>query len=82
MEDFGLTPFFNGCSVADALSSIVRLRIPQGDRPSLEEIRSQAAGLAGITGLMELMVKCWEAKVDKRPSSLGKRTTHLSLVLE
>ncbi|XP_028993697.1 receptor-interacting serine/threonine-protein kinase 3 isoform X2 [Betta splendens] len=54
---------------ANALSSIVRLRIPQGDRPSLEEIRSQAAGRAGITGLMELMVRCWEAKPDKRPSS-------------
>ncbi|XP_056225624.1 receptor-interacting serine/threonine-protein kinase 3 [Seriola aureovittata] len=54
---------------ANAMSSIVRFRIPQGDRPSLEEIRSQAAGRAGLTGLMELMIKCWEARLSQRPSS-------------
>ncbi|XP_071315876.1 receptor-interacting serine/threonine-protein kinase 3 isoform X2 [Trachinotus anak] len=54
---------------ANAMSSIVRFRIPQGDRPSLEELRSQAAGRAGLTRLMELMIKCWEAKPTQRPSS-------------
>ncbi|XP_036968134.1 receptor-interacting serine/threonine-protein kinase 3 isoform X2 [Acanthopagrus latus] len=54
---------------ANAKTTIVKFRIPQGDRPSLDEIRSQAAGLAGLTGLMNLMEKCWEAKPDKRPSS-------------
>ncbi|XP_040887388.1 receptor-interacting serine/threonine-protein kinase 3 [Toxotes jaculatrix] len=54
---------------ANALSSMVRFRIPQGDRPSLDEIRCQAAGRAGLTGLMELMEKCWDAVPDKRPSS-------------
>ncbi|XP_041821569.1 receptor-interacting serine/threonine-protein kinase 3 [Chelmon rostratus] len=54
---------------ANAMSSIVRLRIPQGDRPSLDEIRSQTAGRAGLTGLMSLMERCWEAKANQRPSS-------------
>ncbi|KAK2899997.1 receptor-interacting serine/threonine-protein kinase 3 isoform X1 [Channa argus] len=54
---------------ANAKSSIVRLRIPEGDRPSLEEIRCQAAGRAGLTGLMELMVRCWDARPIERPSS-------------
>lgn len=54
---------------ANAMSSIVRFRIPQGDRPSLDEIRIQAAGRAGLTGLMNLMERCWEAKPNQRPSS-------------
>ncbi|KAM9335132.1 receptor-interacting serine/threonine-protein kinase 3 [Symphorus nematophorus] len=54
---------------ANALSSIVRLRIPQGDRPSLDEIRSQAAGLAGLSGLMDLMERCWAARANQRPTS-------------
>ncbi|XP_072232756.1 receptor-interacting serine/threonine-protein kinase 4 [Leuresthes tenuis] len=54
---------------ANALSSIVRFRIPQGDRPSLDEIRCQTAGRAGLTRLMDLMQKCWEAKPSQRPSS-------------
>lgn len=61
-------------SDADALSSIVRLRIPQGDRPSLDEIRCLAAGRAGLARLMELMQKCWEAKPAQRPTSHGKKT--------
>ncbi|XP_038587447.1 receptor-interacting serine/threonine-protein kinase 3 [Micropterus salmoides] len=55
---------------ANAMSSIVRFRIPQGDRPSLDEIRGQCAGRTGLIGLMELMEKCWEDKPDQRPSSL------------
>ncbi|KAJ0055974.1 hypothetical protein NL108_017057 [Boleophthalmus pectinirostris] len=52
-----------------AMSSIVRLRIPLGDRPSLEEIRLQATGIAGLTGLTDLMVQCWGMKSSERPSS-------------
>ncbi|XP_070710619.1 receptor-interacting serine/threonine-protein kinase 3 [Pempheris klunzingeri] len=54
---------------AHAMPSMVRFRIPQGDRPSLDEIRDQDAGIAGLTGLMELMKRCWEAKRCQRPSS-------------
>lgn len=52
---------------ANALSSIVRFRIPEGDRPSLDEIRRQAAGCAGLSVLMELMKKCWSANPSERP---------------
>ncbi|XP_070786141.1 receptor-interacting serine/threonine-protein kinase 3 [Enoplosus armatus] len=54
----------------NAMSSIVRFRIPQGDRPSLDEIRCQAAGRTGLTGLMELMEQCWKQRPNERPSSL------------
>ncbi|XP_073331055.1 receptor-interacting serine/threonine-protein kinase 3 [Pagrus major] len=54
---------------ANAMTTMVKFRIPLGDRPSLEEIRSQAAGLAGLTGVMNLMERCWDSKPDKRPSS-------------
>uniref|UniRef100_A0A3Q0RND0 Receptor-interacting serine-threonine kinase 3 n=1 Tax=Amphilophus citrinellus TaxID=61819 RepID=A0A3Q0RND0_AMPCI len=52
-----------------APSSIVRFRIPQGDRPSLDEIRRLAAGLAGLARLMELMQRCWETKPAQRPNA-------------
>ncbi|XP_041840970.1 receptor-interacting serine/threonine-protein kinase 3-like [Melanotaenia boesemani] len=55
---------------ADALPSIVRFRIPLGDRPSLNEIRCQAAGWPGLTRLMDLMQECWEAKSSQRPTAL------------
>ncbi|XP_037613979.1 receptor-interacting serine/threonine-protein kinase 3 [Sebastes umbrosus] len=55
---------------AHAKSSLVRLRIPEGDRPSLEEIRGQAAGLAGLTKLMELMERCWDTRPKQRPVAL------------
>ncbi|CAK6977567.1 receptor-interacting serine/threonine-protein kinase 3 [Scomber scombrus] len=53
----------------NAMSSIVRFRIPQGDRPSLDEISGQETGMAGLTGLLELMVKCWEQRPAQRPTS-------------
>uniref|UniRef100_A0A3Q4I9K3 Receptor-interacting serine-threonine kinase 3 n=1 Tax=Neolamprologus brichardi TaxID=32507 RepID=A0A3Q4I9K3_NEOBR len=61
--------FLHQMSPYYALSSIVRLRIPQGDRPSLDEIRFLAAGRAGLARLMELMQKCWETKPAQRPTS-------------
>ncbi|XP_030018651.1 receptor-interacting serine/threonine-protein kinase 3 [Sphaeramia orbicularis] len=54
---------------ANAMSSIVRLRIPQGDRPSMDDIRVLASGIAGLTRLMDLMEKCWQTKANERPSS-------------
>ncbi|KAI1888655.1 hypothetical protein AGOR_G00187380 [Albula goreensis] len=49
----------------DAISCIVRLRVPEGDRPSLEVVdRSKAEGLGDIT---DLMVKCWNPSPHKRP---------------
>ncbi|KAM6908988.1 receptor-interacting serine/threonine-protein kinase 3 [Xenentodon cancila] len=53
----------------NAMSSIVRFRIPQGDRPSLHEIRCQEAGRAGLAGLTELMKRCWETRPRQRPSA-------------
>ncbi|KAM9426225.1 receptor-interacting serine/threonine-protein kinase 3 isoform 1-T2 [Pholidichthys leucotaenia] len=53
----------------NALSSIVKLRIPQGDRPSLDEIRSQTAGIAGLTTLMHVMERCWQPKPENRPTA-------------
>lgn len=66
----------------DAMSSIVRLRIPEGDRPSLAEIKCQAAGCAGLQTLMDLMVKCWDTKTSKRPTSHRKKTTFYLLELK
>uniref|UniRef100_UPI003AAF7026 receptor-interacting serine/threonine-protein kinase 3 n=1 Tax=Centroberyx gerrardi TaxID=166262 RepID=UPI003AAF7026 len=53
---------------ANAISSIVRLRIPQGDRPSLAEINQGQA--AGLRILVELMERCWVPVPTQRPSSL------------
>ncbi|XP_054863713.1 receptor-interacting serine/threonine-protein kinase 3 [Amphiprion ocellaris] len=52
-----------------AFSSVVKFRIPRGDRPLLDEIRRQAAGCAGLSVLMELMMKCWSGIPSERPSS-------------
>lgn len=56
----------------DAMSEMVRLRIPQGDRPSLEDYTSKAEGCEDLMKLMDLMVKCWKGKHDQRPTSFGK----------
>lgn len=60
---------------ADAMSHIVKFRIPQGDRPSLDEIRHQAVGVAGLATLMELMQKCWDSKPSVRPDSRSKKNS-------
>ncbi|XP_034425200.1 receptor-interacting serine/threonine-protein kinase 3 isoform X2 [Hippoglossus hippoglossus] len=52
-----------------ALPSVVMFRIPEGDRPSLEEL-SQVADQAELMGLKELMINCWGASSTQRPSSL------------
>ncbi|KAJ8007650.1 hypothetical protein DPEC_G00096370 [Dallia pectoralis] len=49
-------------------STIVRFRIPEGDRPSLESVKTdQADGLGDLVGLME---QCWHQKPTERPSFL------------
>ncbi|KAF1394444.1 hypothetical protein PFLUV_G00000370 [Perca fluviatilis] len=46
---------------------IVMLRIPQGDRPLLADIKGDAAGLTELT---ELMKRCWDHKPEQRPRAL------------
>uniref|UniRef100_A0A4W5MXL9 Receptor-interacting serine-threonine kinase 3 n=1 Tax=Hucho hucho TaxID=62062 RepID=A0A4W5MXL9_9TELE len=49
----------------NARSSLVRFRIPQGDRPSLAALdRDQVEGLGELVDLME---RCWDAKPTLRP---------------
>ncbi|XP_034735690.1 NACHT, LRR and PYD domains-containing protein 3-like [Etheostoma cragini] len=45
----------------------VKLLIPEGQRPLLDDIRGQAAGLAELT---ELMKRCWDNVPEQRPSAL------------
>uniref|UniRef100_UPI0037E85446 receptor-interacting serine/threonine-protein kinase 3-like n=1 Tax=Semicossyphus pulcher TaxID=241346 RepID=UPI0037E85446 len=58
----------------NAISSIVRLQIPNGQRPSLDEIRSKVSGHAGLAVLIALMERCWEGRPDKRLSALDCTT--------
>ncbi|XP_041724179.1 receptor-interacting serine/threonine-protein kinase 3 [Coregonus clupeaformis] len=52
----------------NAQSSLVRFRIPQGDRPSLATLdRDQVEGLVE---LVDLMKRCWDTKPTLRPSFL------------
>ncbi|XP_060922584.1 receptor-interacting serine/threonine-protein kinase 3-like [Limanda limanda] len=50
---------------AHAPPSVVVVLIPKGHRPSLDELSKQAE----LSGLMELMEKCWETSPTQRPSS-------------
>ncbi|KAF6730641.1 Receptor-interacting serine/threonine-protein kinase 3 [Oryzias melastigma] len=52
------------------MPSLIRIHVPKGQRPSLDEIREQAAGRTGLITLMELMTRCWEGNPHRRPSSL------------
>ncbi|XP_078114201.1 receptor-interacting serine/threonine-protein kinase 4-like [Sander vitreus] len=45
----------------------VQLLIPEGQRPLLDDIRGQAAGLAELTGLMK---RCWDNIPKRRPPAL------------
>uniref|UniRef100_A0A3B1JHC2 Receptor-interacting serine-threonine kinase 3 n=1 Tax=Astyanax mexicanus TaxID=7994 RepID=A0A3B1JHC2_ASTMX len=52
------------------LSSLVRFRIPKGDRPDLRSVdTSKAAGLSDLTNLME---RCWNSDPNRRPSFKGE----------
>ncbi|CAL8296465.1 unnamed protein product [Boreogadus saida] len=49
-----------------AMTSLVHLRVPLGDRPPTDEVdHSQADGLGDLVTLME---RCWDHEPDKRPS--------------
>jgi len=59
----------------DAFSSLVRLRIPEGDRPTLEAIDPGQA--EGLGPLVELMGRCWHSVPQERPSFLGRAASCL-----
>ncbi|XP_036438868.1 LOW QUALITY PROTEIN: receptor-interacting serine/threonine-protein kinase 3 [Colossoma macropomum] len=48
------------------ISSLVRFRIPEGDRPDLTSVDSSQA--AGLSELVELMQHCWDDNPKQRPS--------------
>ncbi|KAJ8007662.1 hypothetical protein DPEC_G00096490 [Dallia pectoralis] len=49
-------------------STIVRFRIPEGDRPCLESVETDQAD--GLGDLVDLMEQCWHQKPTERPSFL------------
>ncbi|XP_031159695.1 receptor-interacting serine/threonine-protein kinase 3-like [Sander lucioperca] len=51
----------------NAKPALVMLRIPEGDRPKLDDIKGDAAGLRELTGLMK---RCWDHKPERRPRAL------------
>ncbi|XP_016114571.1 receptor-interacting serine/threonine-protein kinase 3-like isoform X1 [Sinocyclocheilus grahami] len=52
----------------DALSSLVRFRIPQGDRPDLSSIDPRR--VKGLEDMVKLMTECWHQDPSRRPSFL------------
>ncbi len=62
-----------GVCPADALSSLVRFRIPQGDRPDLMSIDHR--GVKGLEDMVKLMTECWYQDPSSRPSFLGETRT-------
>lgn len=63
----------------DADPYIVQLRIPHGDRPSLDDVDTHCTVIAGLCRLRDLMTTCWGDKPSKRPSARSKRmTSHLT----
>lgn len=51
-----------------AMSSIIRMRIPLGDRPSVKPIQVQALEIPGLAPLQDLMEQCWGTEPSERPS--------------
>ncbi|XP_032364276.1 receptor-interacting serine/threonine-protein kinase 3 [Etheostoma spectabile] len=50
-----------------AIREMIKLRIPEGDRPLPDDIRGDAAGL---TELKRLMERCWDQEPERRPRAL------------
>ncbi|KAF1394464.1 hypothetical protein PFLUV_G00000570 [Perca fluviatilis] len=50
---------------------IVTIRVPLGDRPPLDDIKGDAAGLTELTGLMK---RCWDHEPERRPKALDCTT--------
>uniref|UniRef100_A0A8C9ZE07 Protein kinase domain-containing protein n=1 Tax=Sander lucioperca TaxID=283035 RepID=A0A8C9ZE07_SANLU len=55
-------------SNVDAKPTRVQLLIPQGQRPLIDDIKGDAAGLTELT---ELMQRCWDNIPEKRPQALA-----------
>ncbi|XP_073693551.1 receptor-interacting serine/threonine-protein kinase 3 [Garra rufa] len=52
-----------------AVSSLVRFRIPQGDRPDLTSIDRRET--KGLDDMVKLMTECWHQDPSRRPSFLN-----------
>ncbi|TDH00828.1 hypothetical protein EPR50_G00192270 [Perca flavescens] len=48
-------------------ADLVMLRIPEGDRPLLDDIKGHALGLTELTRLMQ---RCWDNEPERRPQAL------------
>uniref|UniRef100_A0A8C2JXZ9 Receptor-interacting serine-threonine kinase 3 n=1 Tax=Cyprinus carpio TaxID=7962 RepID=A0A8C2JXZ9_CYPCA len=57
----------------NALSSMVRFRIPLGDRPDLASIDRRET--QGLDDMVKLMTECWHQDPDRRPSFLCETRT-------
>ncbi|KAF1377057.1 hypothetical protein PFLUV_G00217940 [Perca fluviatilis] len=51
----------------DAKAAIVEVQVPKGQRPPIDDIKGDAAGL---TELKELMKRCWDEIPEERPQAL------------
>lgn len=52
------------------LSSLVRFRVREGDRPDLMSIDSSLAN--GLEDLIDLMTRCWDSDPKSRPIFMGE----------
>ncbi|XP_032380436.1 receptor-interacting serine/threonine-protein kinase 3 [Etheostoma spectabile] len=48
--------------------ALVKLRIPEGDRPCCEEIDKTKLEVDGLEALVDLMKRCWDESPSKRPT--------------
>ncbi|XP_053715883.1 receptor-interacting serine/threonine-protein kinase 3 [Synchiropus splendidus] len=63
----------------DVLDTVFSIRIPAGDRPSLDDIDALEDGRPGLDKLKELMQMCWHQEIPERPtaSDCAERTQEL-----
>ncbi|KAM8880856.1 receptor-interacting serine/threonine-protein kinase 3 isoform 2-T2 [Synchiropus picturatus] len=53
----------------DVLDTVFSIRIPAGDRPSLDDIDALEDGRPGLDKLKELMQMCWDQEIPERPTA-------------
>nr|XP_033781249.1 receptor-interacting serine/threonine-protein kinase 3 isoform X2 [Geotrypetes seraphini] len=58
----GEEPFSN------AISSVIKLQVPRGQRPSLEFLQDLYSQVEKLEDMKNLMVKCWNQEPSQRPS--------------